>query len=75
MDDPLPRMGWMVVAHLAAPGMVIGIVWFVAWAGLGPLAVAWLSTSPLQLPGHGRLAGGFGPAAHVSLPHLVRAAA
>lgn len=35
-----------------------------AWAGLALLAVIWLSTAVLQVPAHGRLAGGFHPHHH-----------
>ena len=41
-----------------------GIPAWVAWVGLGLLAVIWISTALLQVPAHGRLAEGFDPTVH-----------
>jgi hypothetical protein len=37
------------------------------WAGLVLLLVVWISTAVLQVPRHGRLAGGFDPGVHRAL--------
>lgn len=44
-----------------------GVAAWMAWAGLGLVAVAWLATAALAIPQHGRLSLGFDPAAHARL--------
>jgi hypothetical protein len=41
-------------------------IWEV-WAGLALLLVVWISTAVLQVPRHGRLAGGFETGVHRTL--------
>ena len=40
---------------------------WIVWAGLGLLAVIWLSTAFVQVPAHGRLAEGFDEVVHQRL--------
>lgn len=40
---------------------------WVAWVGLGLVALIWLSTAAIQVPAHARLADGFDQAAHARL--------
>ena len=44
-----------------------GIPAWVAWLGIGLLAVIWISTPVLQVPEHGRLTEGFDAGAHSRL--------
>jgi hypothetical protein len=55
----------MVVVPLMLVELALAVWWAlrsrrrVAWAGLGLVVVAWLSTFALQVPAHGVLAAGF----------------
>lgn len=62
------RTGWVVVPPMLVE--LVTAVWivvvtlgseqaFIAWAGLGLLALIWLSTFALQAPAHRRLLAGF----------------
>ncbi|MFZ9881304.1 MAG: hypothetical protein ACO3QC_07885 [Phycisphaerales bacterium] len=58
----------MLVEALSAGLLVFarpaGIPAWLAWLGLALVAVIWLSTAMLQVPAHGRLAGGFDASTH-----------
>ncbi len=67
------RTGWVVVPPMLTE--LASAVWLVtlaepgaearlAWAGLGLLAVVWISTATLQAPAHGRLVHGFEGTVH-----------
>lgn len=70
------RTTWVVaapmLAELACAGLLAlapppGVPAWATWIGVGLLAVVWLSTALLQVPAHGRLAGGFEAAVHARL--------
>ncbi|MEE2971937.1 MAG: hypothetical protein VX672_02340 [Planctomycetota bacterium] len=58
--EALTALAFVTIRPPAIPG-------WVAWAGLGLVAVIWLSTAAVQVPAHARLADGFDPAAHARL--------
>lgn len=60
--------GQMLVELVSSCGLIVvrpsGIPAWLAIAGVGSVAITWISTTALQVPIHGRLASGFDPAAH-----------
>lgn len=57
-----PMLVEAITAGLLVVARPQAIPAWLAWAGLGLVALIWLSTAFLQVPAHGRLSQGFDPA-------------
>ncbi len=67
------RTGWavgpaMLIELITAAWLVLdtpaGVAPWLAWLGLGLVALLWLSTAVLQIPCHKQLGNGFDPSSH-----------